>query len=76
MLIPAEDAGASICQANVPGVYTMYPPSLDKTKSPNSAKKFQTFSENFTRLHGEIERFLYAAERHDYDQFGTPYQFN
>ena len=30
--------------------------------SPDSAKKHQSFQENMKRLHGEIERMIYAAE--------------
>jgi hypothetical protein len=29
---------------------------------PDSAKKHQSFQENMKRLHGEIERMVYAAE--------------
>jgi hypothetical protein len=42
-----------------------YPLTANRIRSrpaPDSAKKHQSFQENMKRLHGEIERMVYAAE--------------
>lgn len=44
-------------------VHTYGPGCIENhPRSPDSAKKHQSFQENMKRLYGEIERMVYAAE--------------